>query len=58
MHIKCKCGLSKKKYRDKWEAREQQAYALESRGIKLSIYKCQHDNNVWHLTSKNKTDFY
>jgi hypothetical protein len=54
---KCSCGLFKKGYQEKWEAREQQAYALENRGIELAIYRCP-DSNVWHLTSKNSADFY
>jgi hypothetical protein len=54
---KCKCGQLKKRYQDKWEAKEQQAYALENRGVALTIYKCP-ESEVWHLTSKNQDNFY
>ena len=47
----CKCGQKKKLYQDEWEAREQQAYALESRKAELKIYKCPAGDG-WHLTSK------
>lgn len=54
---KCKCGQSKKGYLEKWEAREQQAYALEDRDAVLSIYKCP-VSEIWHLTSKSQENSY
>lgn len=44
------CGQHKKVYQKRYEAQEQQEFALSSRGAVLKIYECPHGSG-YHLTS-------